>query len=431
MKYAMVAKNEISILDSLLFTPGWEKEFKNGMKHTIPISSTVKVLKFLNWTNSVTFNSRWYTNHVNQFYEDTTITVGLDTIPAYIGRDTINGFITANDFDFSSSFSTRVYGMFTFGKKFPVQAIRHVLTPNVSFSWRPDFSEEHWGYYDTYLNTDTEELVEYSIFDGAVYGSPPSGKQGSLNFSISNNFEMKVRDRNDTITGSRKIVLIDNLTLSTSYNMAKDSLKWSTLNVSGRTKLFKNLDIRYAGMFDPYILDSSGTRNLDQFEWDVNGRLFRREDMSWTTSFNLTLNEKTFRKKTSEKSDDSEKKEDEKPKAGSMPWSLNLNYSLNYNMRYSYPGYVRTKEDDIVQTVNFSGNVQVTPNWKVSFRSGYDIMLNKLSYTSVDVYRDLHCWEMRFSWIPFGQWKSWNFGINIKSSMFKDLKVERKKTPFD
>ncbi len=181
MKYSMVAKNEISIADSLLFTPGWEKEFQNGMKHTIPISSTVKVLKHLNWTNSLTFNSRWYSNHINQFYVDTTYSV-LDTIPAYVDRDTINGFITANDFSFSSSFSTRLYGMYTFGKNSPVRAIRHVLTPNVSFSWRPDFSDSQWGYYKSYSISVKDELVEYSIFDGAVYGSPASGKQGSLKF---------------------------------------------------------------------------------------------------------------------------------------------------------------------------------------------------------------------------------------------------------
>lgn len=430
MKYAMVAKNEISIADSLLFTPGWEKQFKNGMKHTVPISSTVKVLKYLNWTNSITFNSRWYSNHINRYWVDESV-IGLDTTQAYVGQDTINGFITANDFNISSSFSTRLYGMYTFGKKSPVQAIRHVLTPNVSFSYRPDFSDDQWGYYDTYYNPETEEFVDYSIFDGSVYGSPSSGKQGSLNFSISNNFEMKVRDRSDTISGSRKVVLIDNLTISSSYNMAKDSLKWSTLNVSGRTKLFKNLDIRYVGMFDPYILDSAGTKNLNQYEWNVNRRLFRKEDMSWTASFNYTLNNKTFKKKSEEEPKDPNNKNEVNTEAGTIPWSLNLNYSLSYKMRYAYPGYIMTKEDDIVQTLGFSGNVQVTPNWKVSVRSGYDFERNELSYTSIDVYRDLHCWEMRFSWIPFGNWKSWNFGINIKSAMFKDLKVEKKKTPFD
>ncbi len=241
---------------------------------------------------------------------------------------------------------------------------------------------------------------------------------------------MKVRDRNDTVTGDRKVVLIDNLSLSMSYNMAKDSLRWSPLSISGRTKLFKNLDITYTSAWDPYILDSAGTKNLDQFEWTVNNRLFRMTDMSWAASMNLTLNNDTFKPKDI-KATDGKKNEEEKPKDGSIPWSLNLNYSLRYGMRHTYPGYVLVRDESVVQTLGFSGNVQLTPNWKVSVRSGYDFEANELSYTQVQIYRDLHCWEMNFSWIPFGTWKSWNFGINIKSSMFKDLKVEKKKTPFD
>lgn len=430
MKYSMVAKNEVNVADSLIFSPGWEQYFKNGMKHTIPISSTVKVLKYLNWTNSVTLNSRWYSQEIEKYWVEKSYE-GLDTIPAFVDQDTIQGFVTANDFDFSSSFSTKLYGMYMFGKKSPVQAIRHVLTPTVSFSYRPDFSESQWGYYKSYYNPDSDEYIDYSIFEGAVYGSPGSGKQGALNFSLSNNFEMKVRDRNDTVTGNRKVVLIDNLSFSTSYNLAKDSLRWAPLMVSGRTKLFKNLDIRYASAWDPYILDSAGTKNLNQFEWNVNHRLFRMKDMSWTAGLNLTLNNETFKKKSEKETKKTKTKKDEKVKEGTIPWSLNLNYSLRYGMRHNYNNYMLVKDESIVQTLGFSGNVQVTPNWKVSVRSGYDFEANKLSYTQIEINRDLHCWEMRFGWIPFGNWKSWNFSINIKSSMFKDLKVEKKKSHLD
>ncbi len=444
MKYSMVAKNEVSVADSLMFTSGWEKYFKNGMKHTIPISSSEKVLKYLNWTNSITINSTWYSQHINRYWIPEYY-VGLDTIAAGVGQDTIGGFITANDFNFSSSFSTKLYGMYVFGKKSPVQAIRHVLTPNVSFSYRPDFSEDQWGYYKSYYNPEEEEMILYSIFDGGIYGSPGSGKQGALNFSLSNNFEMKVKDKNDTITGTKKMVLIDNLTLSTSYNMAKDSLRWSPLTISARTKLLKNLDIRYASSWDPYILDSAGTKNINKFEWDVNRRLFRIEDMSWSAGLNFTLNNKTFNKKGDKKGVEKDKTENEdtdvldtdqntklaKTTDGTIPWSINVNYSLRYGMKYSYLGYMLTKDKSIVQTLGFSGNVQVTPNWKVSVRSGYDFETNELTYTQLEIYRDLHCWEMRFSWIPTGNYKSWNFGINIKSAMFKDLKVEKKKSHLD
>ena len=432
IKYSVVAKNQINVKDSLLFTPGWEKYFQNGMKHTIPISSSVKVLKHLNWTNSISLTSRWYSQYYRKNWEKDSF-LGMDT--AYVVTDTVNGFITANDFSLSSSFNTKIYGMFLFGKNFPINAIRHVLTPSVSFTYRPDFSESQWGYYDSYYNTTTEEDIQYSIFQGSIYGSPASGKQGALNFSLSNNFEMKVRDRNDTVTGTKKVVLIDNLSLSTSYNLAKDSLKWSPLMVSARTKLFKNLDLRYASVWDPYVLDSTGKKNLDQFEWTVNNRLFRMTNFNWTAGINLSLSNKTFNKKLDkekgEKSKGGKKKEKEEIKPGTIPWSLNITYSLKYGMDHYYNNYVLTREENIVQTLGFSGNIQVTPNWKVSLTSGYDFNANGISYTQIQIHRDLHCWEMHFSWIPFGTWQSWNFSINIKSSMFKDLKVEKKKSHLD
>ncbi len=433
VKYSVVAKNQVKVADSVIFTPGWEQYFQNGMKHTVPISSTVKILKHLNWTNSVNLTSRWYSQHYDQHWIDEH-RVGLDTIPAYVKTDTVHGFVTANDFDLSSSFATRLYGMYMFGKKSPVQALRHVLSPTVSFSYRPDFSESQWGYYEEYYNSELEEDVQYSVFQGSVYGSPGSGKQGALNFSLANNFEMKVRDKSDTVTGSRKVVLIDNLAFSTSYNMAKDSLRWAPLLISARTKLFKNLDIKYASAWDPYVLDSAGTKNLNQFEWDVNQRLFRMKDMSWTAGLNLKLSNKTFQKKAdknTEEKTDKKGKGKEKTKAGSIEWAININYNLRYGMQHSYMGYSLTKDENITQTIGLSGNMQLTPNWGITFRTGYDFETKEISYTSVDIHRDLHCWEMHFNWVPFGGYKSWNFGINIKSAMFKDLKIEKKQSHLD
>ena len=434
IKYNVIAKNQINVADTLLFTPGWEKYFQNGMKHTIPINSSVKVLKFLNWTNNIDITSRWYSQYYTQDWVEKSI-LGIDT--AYVVKDTINGFVTANDFSYTSSFNTKIYGMYMFGSNFPVTALRHVVTPSIGFSYRPDFSESQWGYYDSYYNTDLKEEIIYSNFQGAIYGSPSSGKKGALNFKLANNFEMKVRDRTDTVSGTKKVVLIDNLSFTTSYNMALDSLQWSPLLISARTKLFKNLDIKYASAWDPYILDSTGSKNLNQFEWNVNHRLFRMKNMNWTVGMSLSLSNKTFNKKerleekAKEGGDKKKEKKKEQVKAGTIPWSLNLNYSLRYGIKNAYSYYVLVKDETIVQTLGFTGNVQVTPNWKVSFTSGWDFKANDLSYTQIQIHRDLHCWEMHFSWIPFGTWQSWNFSINIKSSMFKDLKVEKKKSHLD
>jgi len=427
LKYSMSARNAGSMPDTLLFKPGMEKYFKNGVKHSIPISSTIKLLKYFTWTNSASYTERWYSQSVDKYYEVLSVNDTGKVLTGQIRRDTIGGFKAARDYSLSSSLNTRIYGMYLFGKNSPVQAIRHVLTPSFSFSYRPDFSEDKYGYYKQYYDEARESFVQYSIFDGAIYGSPSAGRSGSFNINLTNNFEMKIRDRKDTITGSKKVVLIDNLTLSTNYNMSKDSLRWAPLILNARTKLFKNLDIRYASTFDPYILDATGTRNLNQFEWTVNRRLFRMKNANWKVGLNLSLKNDSFKKK----SNSGEGENSKSSKQAIMPWNLSVNYTFQYISNHDYVAYVLEKDQKIVQTLGFSGNIQLTPNWKISVRSGYDFQNKKISYTSLDIYRDLHCWEMRFNWIPLGNWKSWNFGINIKSSMFKDLKLEKKKSHLD
>lgn len=426
LKYSMTARNTASMPDSILFKPGMGSYFKNGIQHKIPLSSTIKVLKYFTWTNSASYTERWYTQTIQKSFEVESIDED-GNISGSVVSDTISGFKAARDYSLSSSLNTRLYGMYMFGENFPIRAIRHVLIPSVSFNYRPDFGEEKYGYYQSYYNEAREDYIQYSIFEGAIYGGPTTGRSGSINFNISNNFEMKVRDRNDTITGTRKIVLIDNLTLSTNYNMAKDSLRWSPLVLSARTKLFKNLDLRYSSAFDPYILDSTGKRNLNQFEWDVNKRFFRLDNSNWRVGINLRLNNETFRKKDKTQEGDSKQTD----KKAVMPWNMSVSYTFQYISNHDYVNYVLDKDQKVIQTLGINGSVQLTPNWKVSIRSGYDFQNKKLSYTSLDVYRDLHCWEMRFSWIPLGTWKSWNFGINIKSSMFKDLKLEKKKSHLD
>ena len=426
LKYSMNARNSASMPDSVLFQPEMNQYFKNGIKHNIPISSSIKLLKYFTWTNSANFTERWYTQTISKSYQ--VLTSRNDTaLTGIVIIDTIGGFKAAHDYSLSSSINTRLYGRYTFGKKFPIQVIRHVITPSVSFSYRPDFGADQYGYYEEYYNAVSDKMIQYSIFEGAVYGGPGAGKSGSVNISINNSFEMKVRDRNDTITGTRKIILIEGLSLSTNYNIAKDSLRWSPLIVSGRTKLFKNLDIRYSGLFDPYILDATGKKNLNQFEWNVNHRLFRLDNASWNVGLNLRLKNDSFKKKSTVPGGD----EKQASNKSIMPWDLNVTYSFQYISNHEYLNYILNKDQKIIQTLGFNGSVQLTPSWKLSVRSGYDFQNKKISYTSMEIYRDLHCWEMHFSWIPLGTWKSWNFGINVKSSMLKDLKLEKKKTHLD
>lgn len=449
VNYTVNFKNTVTIADSLLFEPETWDKVQNGFKHSIPISSSIKLLKYFTWTNSININDRMYFSTIEKSWVDDTLFLNNDTIVGYVKDDTLRGFKNAIDASFSTSINTRIYGMYQFGKNFPVRAIRHVITPKVSFTFTPDWGDPKWGYYKSYYDPDLDKDVKYSIFEDGVYGYPPKEKSGRVNFSLSNNLEMKVRSKRDTITGTKKIKLIDDFTIQTSYDIAKDSLNWSKLKLSGRTTLFRGFDIRYSSNWDPYILDSAGTRNINKFEWEVNRRLLRLDQTNWNFSANLRLNPDFFKKKgdqTSTREDELDKMDVIAEELGmseeeesiynnyddyidwDIKWNLNITYNLVYSTRLKYTNQVnKERQENLVQTLGLSGDFNVTPKWKIGFRTGWDFEAAELSYTSINIYRDLHCFEMRFNWIPIGGRQSWNFALNVKASMLQDLKLQRKK----
>ncbi|MBE9492261.1 MAG: LPS-assembly protein LptD [Bacteroidetes bacterium] len=436
--YSMVAKNTVSIADSLLFKPDVFDEMKNGIKHSLPVTSSIKLLKYLTWSNRININDRMYFRSIERYWTDDTLISNGDTTVGYVKTDTMHGFKNAIDLSFSSSISTKLYGMMQFGRKSPLQAIRHVLTPSVGFSYTPSYAGEGWGYYKTYYDPDKDKDVEYSIFEGSLYGSPPKTKSGRVNFSLNNNLEIKIRSRKDTITGTKKIALIDNFTISTSYDLAKDSLRWSKVRMGGRTRLFKGFDVTYSSSWDPYVLDSSGTKNLNKFEWTENRRLLRLDNTTWNLGLLLTLNPNMFKKakatdrlpastvSTAEEIDNINKNIEDYID-WSIPWSLSINYNMRITRRNNYVNNEKETIEDLVQTLGLRGDISVTPKWKIGFMTGWDFESSKLSYTSLNIYRDLHCFEMRFNWIPIGYRKSWNFALNIKSSLLQDMKLTKKK----
>jgi len=430
--YNMNARNEINTYDTLLFKPGAIKKFRNGMKHVIPVSSSIKLLKYFTITNSVNFTDYWYSKSINKTWIADTV-FGKDTILPHVRTDTLTGFKTALEYSFSSSVSTTIYGMVQF-KKGPVRAIRHVMTPNIGFSLHPDFGREGLGYYRTVQTDQKGNFQKYSIFnDGSfssVYGAPSQGKSGRINFGLNNNLEMKVRSLKDTITGTKKVKLIDNFNINTSYDLAKDSLKWSPVSMSGNTTLFKKIQIQYSSIWNPYSVDSKGnTINLS--EWKAHHYLFRLENTSWNLGLNWNLTSKNKERKKIDPSKGTQAEIDEVLDGTTgfidwnNPWSLSFNYNLHYSG--SFGPLTENRSKTIVQTLGFNGDLSVTPKWKVTLRSGYDFENHKLSYTSMSVHRDLHCWEMRFNWIPTGYLKSWNFQINVKSALLQDLKLKKKK----
>lgn len=431
VNYTMNARNQVTTTDSLFFRPETLQQFRNGVRHSIPITSNIKVLNHFNLSNSLNFTERWYSQRVErQWIYDAEHDKG-----GFVKHDTLSGFYGVRDFSYNTSLNTTLYGMMQF-KKGPLRAFRHVVNPSAGFSFRPDFGSEFWNYYGEVQTDTTGRMQRYSYYQGATYGIPPDGRSGSLNLGISNNLEIKVRSKRDTVSGERKIKLIDNLSISTSYDLARDSLRWSNLSISGRTTLFRNLQINYRSSWSPYVIDSTG-RKINQFVWEKDRRLFKRENSEWNFGMRYSLNPSTFGGKdpgdengrTSEFGTEDELEQIQRYPDEfidwNQPWSLNIDYSLILTNRY-------IPREDIYErqtrhTVSFSGDVNITPKWKVGFRSGYDFIDNKITYTSMNIYRDLHCWEMRFNWIPFGGMKSWNFQINVKSQVLQDLKLTRKK----
>jgi len=452
VQYNMTAENTISTIDSILMQ-SYENntlfdQFNNGMRHRVSMQSPIKILKYINMTNSVQYTDKWYLQSVRQNWINDTLISGNDTTVGYVSLDTIPGFVRAAEYSVSSSMSTKLYGTVAF-KRGPLRAIRHVLTPSVNFSYRPDFGNERYGYYKEYYDPEEDEIVSYSIFGAggysSVYGGVASGESGRVGFSLNNNLEVKIRDKNDTITGMRKVKIIDNLTISTSYDLAKDSLNWNPLSLSGRTKLFNLININYSASYNPYAVDSLG-KTINTFQYEINKQLFRKNSMSYRFSMSYSINSKKLQSMRKERnalepSPDLEGTpygtEEEKLEVldnpdmyldWNNPWSLSVTYNLTLGKSYRYlTNWEVLETPNYVHTINLRGDISVTPKWKVGFNTNYDIEKYELSYTQLNIYRDLHCWEMRFNWTPLGAQKGWNFTINAKSSLLQDLKLTRKK----
>lgn len=426
LSYVLNAENNVTAVDSLLFERSTLDAMQYGIHHSIPLSSTVKLLRFFNWTNSLTYNERWHWSTIRQNYDNTTGTVTVDTV---------RGFAANRDFNISSSLSTRVYGMFQF-RKGPLKALRHVINPSVSFSYHPDFGRESYGWWRQY--TDTNGYVHrYSIFQNSLYGGPPDGESGSIRFAVGNNLEVKVQNPFDSAAEVHKVTLLENLNLSISYDLARDSLNWSSLSISGRTTLFRTLVINYSGSFSPYVIDTLG-RLHNQFLWEKERRLFRADNSTWSAQVSYSFNNNTFRRDGAKSQGHPTATILQTPynynpvlmTGGYVDFSVPWNISLNYNFSYvnTFVAREMNMSHQTIRSISLSGNVTFTKNWKVAMTTGYDFVGKGMSYTTVDIYRDLHCWEMKFSWVPFGYYRSWYFQINIKADALRDVKYDKRRS---
>lgn len=464
MSYTGQFSNSINTKENKLIHSSLIKDWRNGFQHNIPISANFTLFKYINLNPSFNFTDRMYTNKVTKSWNERTQTEVADTT---------YGFHNVYNWNLSLSASTKIYGFWKpnrklFGDK--VQAIRHVITPTVSFSYAPDFSASRYGYYQTYQKTDADgnvSLVQYSPYQNELYGVPGRGRTGSISWSFDNNIEMKVKSDKDS-TGFKKISLIDQLGWSMSYNMAAKEKPLSDLTVNLRLKWWKNYTFNMTGVFASYAyeLDDQGKPYVGNRTYWGMGKWGRFQGMSQNISYTLTPEKikklfggaKDDDTKKNKKSDDDEidtdiesnvddtmidaqhgaSKDDKGGKADtdgdgymrfSMPWSLTFGYGItmsentdinkfNYKtMRYPYK---------FTQTLNVSGNLRISDGWNISFSSGYDFDNHKVSMTTASLQRDLHCFNMSCS-VVLAPYASYNFTFRCNASTLTDaLKYDKR-----
>ncbi|WP_258105192.1 putative LPS assembly protein LptD [Marinoscillum sp. MHG1-6] len=428
---------------------------KSGGRHTIPVSTSFSLLKYFTVSPSFNYQEVWYLKELDYTFvpEENGVRV-----------DTVDGFSRAGSWNTGASMNTRLYGFVAFGGDGKIQAIRHVATPSVSFSYSPDFGSERYGVWeDVQIDTlgNTRRLSKYQNF---AYGSPSGSKSKTMSFSLSNNLEMKIRDDKDSTQDYRKVKIFDNLSMSSGYNFAADSFKLSNINWNARTSFFKGaISVSFGGVFDPYVYqllskttDAGGNtrvsqRRLDQYAWNHGGGIGQLSSLN--TSISLRLKPKNTKGKSDTSEDPYNRADtfsdtngfiDEKngltdnPYATDeeldyimqnpeeyvdfdMPWSLNVQYSINRRKT----GFDEAK---LTQSMSFSGSVSLTQKTQVSFRSGYDFEAKKMTTTNINVNRDLHCWSLTFSYIPFGYYQSFSLSIRPRSALLQQLKIDKRRS---
>lgn len=442
MSYTGKLTNSVSTTESEIFKPETLDKMRNGVEHSIPISTSLKLFNYLNINPSANYTEKWYFKKQERQWNPETQQVEY-LKPEY-------GFYRLYNYNFSVSASTKLYGMFRFkNPKAKIKAIRHVITPMVGFSYAPDFSKQKYGYYKVVQSDTTGRVQIYSPFEGNAYGVPSSGRSAAINFSLKQNLEMKVASKRDT-TGTKIIKLIDDLSISGSYNFLADSMNLSNIQLSFRTTLTQNFGIQLSATLDPYQVTPEG-RRINKFLF-AKGKPGRIVSTGW--SFGYTFQSKNKGSSGSKMNDITSQPIDPayaNPFSDpygtmdptlrrmymansyydfSLPWNLSFNYTISYGISLVNNGTTGYKKN-INQSIGFNGSINLTPKWGVTFQGGFDLMTGKLTTSSISISRDLHCWQMGFSWIPFGYHKSWSFHIGVKSSMLQDLKYDKSQSMYD
>ena len=455
INYTANMKNTISAHESEIFGSSFATDWKNGIRHNLPISfPSFNLFKYVNFSPGISYNEKWYFKKYDYEY-----VAGADFmnnpsgIPSTVRVDTITGLNRVYDYAYSVSSSTNIYGMFIpRNPNSRIKGIRHKMTPSISFSYRPDFGQDKFGYWKE-VQVDEKGSTRYlDVNAGGVYGgSPGRGESGSVSFSLSNNLEMKVLENPDsTKTGDeqkfKKVKIIDNLGISSSYDLIADSLNLAPFRIQARTTV-AGVSINMGTTVDPYMLDEN-YRKVHRYAWNERsglGKLGRvtNANLSFGMTFNSKKNKEDNQNNASNNSeavgDDQNLDANQTPEPEAvipsiydnyvdfdMPWDFGFDYSLNYTgASRAYPN------GRVSQTIGVRGNVNITEKWKASMNTNFDIEAGEFSFTTFNLTRDLHCWAMSFNFVPFGFRKSYSFTISAKSSMLADLKLQKQQSHYD
>jgi len=418
--------------DSNFFSESLLKNFNGGIQHSLPVStSAIVIARYLQFTPTLTYNERWSMRKLERYYDDTARTVRTDTV---------DGFYRNYDYSFSVSLNTRIFGLIQ-TKKGRLAALRHVVNPRISYLWRPDFSDPNFGFFQRIQTDSLGSTRLYDRFGGIGYGGAGSGRSNSINFSLDNLVEGKWRTRTDTGVLIKKFKIFDSFGLNGSYNLAVDSFRLSLLQLSGRTNFTERLSMFFSASLDPYSTDESG-RRIDRYRWQ------QQQGFTRLTSANFTINgslrnrsqqaERTpslaERLTANPSSDPRELQEREylmrQAQTQFIDWEIPFQASFNLAVglqRSPIPG----QKDLLSAAVDLNGDFNLTEGWKIAWRTGLDLVQKKLNPTMINVFRDLHCWEMSFNLVPFGTYRSYTFTLNAKGRTLQSLRLTRRRDWYD
>ena len=439
--YNTTLQNKINFKASEFNQPGFWDKFQNGMTHNFQIGlPNFTLFKYINFTPSISYSMNWFFRKTDQVYNPET-----DSIEE-VDSGMFNHFGATHNYSGGISASTRLYGLFNFGKHHKLQAIRHVITPSVSFSFSPEKATYFNGYRTlNYVDNDgVAHSTDYNIYTGQLYSAPGRGKTASMSLTIGNNLEAKVRDLQDTTgTGTKKIKLIDNLSLNTGYNFLADSLNMSNIGISLSTSVFGKVGVSGNANFSPYAVVPTGERtyatvnrfNGSVYGWDKPLRLTNASlSLSYSFSGEGKINGNDGTAQAGGNPADNYTRIYYHPVTGeyipggwlyymnpNAPWSVNLNYSFNYSRSYSAASYQLLTNHRYTQTLGISGNVKLTPALALNLTTGFDLMAMKMTTTQLSATYDLHCFNISVSWVPTGTWQSWSFRIAANAAALADL----------